>query len=47
MAKGYEVSEACRFASEYLGESHSTMKRVWDSEEEPTMTDMILEGKLK
>ena len=47
MAKGYEVTEACGFASEYLGDSQPSMKRIWESEEEPTMTDMVLEGKPK
>lgn len=47
MAKRYEIEEACGFVSEYLSEGQSAMKRVWDSEEDPTMTDMVLEGKGK
>ena len=47
MAKGYEVSEACGFATEYIGQNQSSVKRVWDSEEDPVMTDVMLEGKGK
>ena len=47
MAKGYSVGEACGFVSEYLGVSLSSMKRVWESAEEPIMTDLVLEGKGK
>ena len=47
MAKGYEVTEACGFASEYLGEGQSSIKRVWDSKEEPIMTNIVLHGKGK
>lgn len=44
MAKRYEVEEACGFASEYLGDGQSTVKRVWDNEEDPVMNDIVLEG---
>ena len=47
MAKGYEISEACGFASEYLQSAQTSFKQVWDSEEEPVMTDVVLEGKGK
>lgn len=47
MAKGYEVGEACGFASEYLGDRQTSIKRVWDSEEDPIMNDIVLEGKGK
>ena len=47
MAKNYEISEACGFASEYLGTGSGVVKRVWESEEDPCMTDMVLEGKGK
>ena len=45
MAKGYEISEAS--ATEYLGAGQSSFKRVWDDEEEPIMTDVVVEGKGK
>ena len=47
MAKRYELEESCGFASEYLGAGQSTVKRVWDSEEDPVMTDVVLEGRGK
>ena len=47
MAKAYEISEACGFASEYLHAGDSSFKRVWDDEEEPIMTDVVLQGKGK
>lgn len=47
MAKRYSIEEACGFASEYINAGHSSVKRVWDSEEDPIMTDMVLEGKGK
>ena len=47
MAKGYEVVEACGFVTEYFGNGHEYMKKVWESEEDPSMTDIVLEGKGK
>ena len=47
MAKGYELLEACGFVSEYFGDGHDYMKKIWDSEEDPSMTDIVLEGKGK
>ena len=47
MAKGYQIDEACGFASEYLGEGQSSIRRVWDSEEDPIMSDLVLEGRAK
>lgn len=47
MAKRYELEESCGFASEYLGAGQSSVKRVWESEEDPTMNDIFLEGKGK
>lgn len=41
MAKGYEISEACGFASEYLQAGQSSFKRVWNGEEEPIMADVV------
>ena len=38
MAKGYEVVEACGFVFEYFGEGHDYLKKVWESEEDPSMT---------
>jgi len=47
IAQGYQVQEALGFVTEYMGDYNLTSRRVWDSEEEPTMVDEILEGKGK
>ena len=47
IAKCYEINEACGFATAYLGGSQPSMKRVWDSEEDPIQLDLVLEGKPK
>lgn len=44
MAKGFQLEEACGFASEYLQNGQSFVKRVWDNEEDPVMSDLVLEG---
>jgi hypothetical protein len=45
MAQGYQVEEALRFLTEYMSTYTPTSRRVWDDQEDPTMTDEILEGK--
>ena len=47
MAKGYEVQEACGFVSEYFGKGQPYMKKVWESKEDPSLIDVVLEGKEK
>jgi len=44
---GYQIEEALGFVTEYMIEYNLTTRRVWDSEEEPTMIDKVLEGKGK
>ena len=47
MAKGYEVVEACGFVTEYFGDGHEYIRKIWESEEDPSITDSVLEGKGK
>lgn len=47
IAQGYLVEEALGFVTEYMVEYNPTSRRVWDSEEDPTMADEIVEGKGK
>jgi len=44
MSAGYELEEAAGFVTEYMRNYSATSVRIWDSEEDPTMTDEILEG---
>ena len=44
MAKGFQLEEAYGFASEYLPNGQSFVKRVWDSEEDPVMSDLTQDG---
>jgi hypothetical protein len=39
------VEEALGFLTEYMSTYTPTSRRVWDDQEDPTMTDEILEGK--
>ena len=45
ISQGYQVEEALGFVTEYMTEYNPTSRRVWDSKEDPTMTDEIVEGK--
>ena len=45
IAQGYQMEEALGFVTEYMSEYSPTTSRVWDSKEDPTMTDEIVEGK--
>ena len=45
IAQGYQMEEALGFVTEYMSEYSPTSRRVWDSAEDPTMTDEIVEGK--
>ena len=45
MAASYEVEEAAGYVTEYMLNYSSTYLRVWDSQEDPSMTDEILEGR--
>ena len=47
IAQGYQMDEALGFVTEYMKDYNLTTRRAWDSEEEPTMVDEILEGKGK
>ena len=42
---GYEFEEAAGYVIEYMMNYNSTSTRVWDTEEDPTMTNEILEGR--
>lgn len=44
VAEGYQVEEALGFLTEYMSGYSPTSTRAWDSEEDPSMTDEILEG---
>ena len=44
MAKGYEVEEACGFVGEFISEDVGSFRKVWDSEEDPILNDVVLEG---
>jgi len=44
MAASYELEEATEYVTEYMLNYNATSARVWDSEEDPTMIDEILEG---
>jgi len=45
MSASYELEEAAGYITEYLVNYTGISTRVWDSEEEPKMTDKILEGR--
>jgi hypothetical protein len=45
VTQGYQVEEALGFVTEYMTEYNPTSRRVWDSKEDPSMTDEIVEGK--
>jgi hypothetical protein len=45
MAQGYQVEEALGFITEYMSTYTPTSRRVWDDQEDPTITDEILEDK--
>ena len=47
IAQGYQIDEALGFVTEYMRDYNLTTRRAWDSEEEPTMVDEVLEGKGK
>lgn len=47
IAQGCQVEEALGFVTEYMTAYNPTSRRVWDSLEEPAMTDEIVEGKGK
>jgi len=47
VAQGYQVEEALGFVTEYMASYSPTSRRVWDSNEDPTMIDEIVEGKGK
>jgi len=47
IAQGYQVEEALGFVTEYMSAYSPTSRRGWDSKEDPTMTDEIVEGKGK
>ena len=47
IAQGYQIDQALGYITEYMTEYNITRRRIWDSEEEPTMVDEILEGKGK
>lgn len=47
ITQGYQVEEALGFVIEYMTQYSPTSKRVWDSKEDPVMTDKIVEGKGK
>jgi len=44
MATSYELEEASGYVMEYILNYSLTCKRVWDAQEDPKMTDEILEG---
>ena len=39
------MEEALGFVTKYMSEYSPTSRRVWDSAEDPTMTNEIVEGK--
>ena len=45
IAQGYQMEEALGFVTEYMSEYSPTSARVWDSKEDPFMTDETVEGK--
>ena len=45
IAHGYQVEEALGFVTEYMSKYSPTSRRVWDSKEDPSMSDEIVEGK--
>jgi hypothetical protein len=45
MAQGYQVEEVLGFLTKYMSTYTPTSRRIWDDQEDPTMTDEILEGK--
>lgn len=47
IAKAYEVEEALGFVTEYMAAYTPISRRVWDSAEDQTMLDEIVEGKGK
>ena len=46
-AQGYQVKEALGFITEYITEYDATTRRFWNSEEDLTMVDEILQDKRK
>ena len=44
MATSYEIEEVVGYVTEYMLNYNSTCSRVWDSQEDSTMIDEILEG---
>jgi len=44
MSVGYELEDGTGYLTEYMKDYSATYTRVWDSEEDPTITDEILEG---
>jgi len=44
MTVSYELEEAARYVSKHMLNYNSTSVRIWDVEEDPRMTDEILEG---
>ena len=44
MAEGYAIVKALGFCTEYMQEYTSSIQRVWDDKEDPSMYDEILEG---
>jgi hypothetical protein len=47
ITQGYQVEEALGFLTEYMSAYNPTSTRAWDSKEDPSMTDEILEGRGK
>jgi hypothetical protein len=47
MAQGYQVEEAVGFFTKYMSTYMPTSRRVWNNQENPTMTDVILKDKDK
>jgi hypothetical protein len=45
IAQGYQVDEALGFATEYMANYTTTESRVWDGDEDATMTDDMVEEK--
>jgi len=43
----YQVEEALGFVTQYMSQYAPTSRRIWDSKEDPIMTDEIVEGKGK
>lgn len=44
MTASYKLEEAARYVTEYMLNYTSTSTRIWNSQEEPTMVDEVLEG---